>query len=72
MELNEALYSWYLLAVSKNVYPDGLILTENAKEIGSRIGIDDFKASNGWLDSWKKKHNIRKMTISGESGMLVA
>lgn len=30
-ELNEALYSWYLLAVSKNIFPDGRILTEKAK-----------------------------------------
>ena len=67
-ELNEALHSWYLLAVSKNVFPNGVILAEKAKEIAARLGVDDFKASNGWLDRWKKKHNIKKMTISGESG----
>ena len=30
--------------------------------------MDDFKASNGWLGRWKKKHSLKKMTISGESG----
>lgn len=32
-ELNEALYSWYLMAVSKNIFPDGTQLTEKAKQI---------------------------------------
>ena len=30
-EVNEALYQWYLKAVSKNVYPDGTQLSEKAK-----------------------------------------
>ena len=37
-EVNEALYEWYLLACSKNIYPDGPQLTEKAKEIAERLG----------------------------------
>ena len=66
--MNKALYQWYLLAVLKNVFPDGTQLAEKAKEIASKFGFSDFKASNGWLDRWKKKHNVKRMTISGESG----
>ena len=36
--------------------------------ISNQLGFDDFKASNGWLDRWKRKHNIKRMTISSESG----
>ena len=54
--------------MSKNIFPDGPQLTEKAREIASRLGVEDFKASNGWLDRWKKKHHLRKMTISDESG----
>ena len=67
-ELNEALYRWYPLAVSKNIFPDGTQLSEKAREIANRLSLGDFKASNGWLDRWKKKYNLRKMTVSGESG----
>ena len=67
-ELNDTLYSWYLLAVLKNIFPDGSQLAENAREIARWLGVEDFKASNGWLDRWRKKHHLRKMTISGESG----
>ena len=67
-ELNDLLYNWYLLAVSKNIFPNGVQLAEKPKQIASTLGSDDFKASNGWLDRWKKKHSQKKMTISGESG----
>ena len=52
----------------KNVFPDGTQLSEKAKEIAVQLGFNALRASNGWFDRWKKKHNIKKMTISGESG----
>ena len=67
-DVNEALYEWFRLAVSKNVFPDGRILCEKAKEIAERLGFEDFKASNGWLDRWKKRHHIKQIAVSGESG----
>ena len=67
-DVNDTLYDWYQLACSKNIYPNGALLTEKAKEIAKHLGKDQFKASNGWLDKWKKKHNIKQLVISGESG----
>ena len=67
-EVKDALYEWYLLACSKNSYPDGSQLKEKAKEIAERLGNSDFKGTNGWLDKWKKRHNITRVTICGESG----
>ena len=56
------------MATRKNIYPDGPTLCAQAKEIASRLCVDDFKASNGWLEKWKASHNIKKMAICGESG----
>ena len=67
-DVNDRLYDWYLMAVHKNIYPDGPKICQKAKEIAQHLDISDFKASNGWLEKWKLKHNIRQMTISGESG----
>jgi hypothetical protein len=67
-DVNDALYQWYLLACSKNIYPAGPQLTEKAKEIAAAIGKPDFKASNGWLDRWKKRFNITQRSVVGESG----
>ena len=66
-DINDILYRWYLLAVSKNIYPDGSQLCSQAKMIGQSLGISEFKASNGWLEKWKLRHNIRKETVCGES-----
>ena len=49
-EVNEALYKWYLIAVSKNVFPDGTQLSEKAKEIANQLGFDDFRHPMvGWI-----------------------
>ena len=53
--------------MSKNVHPGGRILVEKAMEIAAKLNLGDFKASNGWLDRWKK-HDQRLMNICGESG----
>ena len=32
------------------------------------MGISEFKASNGWLQKWKQRYNIKQVSICGESG----
>ena len=59
-EVNESLYEWYLLATSKNIYPNGPQLSEKAKEIAIKLKKEGFNASEGWLDKWKKRYNIKK------------
>ena len=67
-EINEKLYEWYLLACSKNIYPDGPQLIEKAREIAQRLGKTEFKGSNGWFEKWKRRHNIKRVSVCGESG----
>ena len=65
--INDLLYQWFLVAVRKNIYPDGPTLCAQALEIAKHLQVGDFKVSNGWLEKWKARH-IERMTISGESG----
>ena len=65
-KVNEALHKWYLLACSKNICPVGSQLCEKAREIAERLHVSGFKASNGWMDKWKKSCNVRHVKISGE------
>lgn len=58
-EINWALYTWYTIACSKNIFPMGPQLAEKARQIAEQLGKHDFKGSNGWLDKWKKKYNIK-------------
>ena len=44
------------------------MLVEEAWIIAERIGDDTFKGIIGWLEKWKKRHNIGQMNIAGEEG----
>ena len=37
------------------------------QEEAEKMSHHQFKASNGWLESFKKRHNIRQFTVSGEA-----
>lgn len=67
-DVNEALYQWYCMACSKNIYPCGPQLSTKAKEIAARLGVPNFEGTNGWLEKWKRRYNVQKVTVSGESG----
>ena len=66
-DINEAVHDWYLIVVSKGIYPNGAHVQEKAKIIAERLGHVNFVASNGWLDRWKKRYNIKGKVVSGES-----
>ena len=69
-EMNDLLYQWYSKATLRNIYPDGPLLKEKARQIASQLGYTEqsFSESNSWLNSWKKRHNIKQAVVSGESG----
>ena len=35
--------------------------------LSMEMGLDDFSASNGWLESFKKRHDVKASLLSGES-----
>ena len=53
------------MAVCTQVVPQ---LCQQAKGIGKHLGVTNFKASNGWLEKWKVRHNIKRVAIYGELG----
>lgn len=66
--VDEATYEWYQKARSKNIPVTGPMLQEKAKRANEELGDATFKASNGWLDRFKKRYNITSKVISGEAG----
>jgi len=44
------------------------MLQEEALIIAARLEIEDFAASNGCLESFKKNHNITTVSVAGEAG----
>ena len=66
--VDKATYKWYQKARSKNIPVTGPMLQEKAKRANEELGDSTFKASNGWLDRFKKRYNITSKVISGEAG----
>ena len=69
--VNKHLYEWYTLACSKNIYPGGPQLIEKGLQIAAKLGITGFKGSNGWLEKWKNKYNVKQLKVIGETGDVV-
>ena len=66
-DINKALYEWFRVMVSKNVYATGPLLIDKAKEIATKLGKPNLKGSQGWLGKWKQRYNIKQVRVSGES-----
>ena len=59
-ETNRLVWQWYC---NKKDSPDGVhvtgpMLQREARSIARGLGINNFSASNGWLDSFRRVHNI--------------
>ena len=44
-----------------------LVFKTKAIEFAEKMNVENFKASDGWLDRWKKRFNVSFKTVSGES-----
>ena len=60
---------WYFFcnARSKNIPLTGQLLQEQALIYSMKLNLDDFTASNGWLEAFQKHHWIKSAVLSGEA-----
>lgn len=65
-EIDEAVMRWFRSVRAKNIPVSGVLLQEKAREVGQSLGIETFKASNGWLEKFQRRHNISFKAICGE------
>ncbi|XP_069704146.1 tigger transposable element-derived protein 6-like isoform X2 [Periplaneta americana] len=67
-DINKAVWQWFLEAKSNNFSITGRVLQAQAKLAAERLGRPDFKASNGWLESFRSRHAINfKQPTAGSS-----
>jgi hypothetical protein len=66
-ELNDLVFKWFKQARAKNSPLSGPIIQEKAMEFANGLKFMDFKASNGWLESWRSRCSIGFFKVCGES-----
>ena len=55
-ELNAAVQSWFETARNKQMPISGPLLQEKARHFARELGMEDFKASNGWLHRFRERN----------------
>ena len=54
-QVDKALFKWFTVQRSQNIPIDGNLLKAKALSFAENFNCPDFKASEGWLEKWKKR-----------------
>jgi hypothetical protein len=65
--INEIVWEWFVSARYRNFRISGTMLQEHAKEVAEKLGKSEFKASNGWSESFRTRLQIVFNEFCGES-----
>lgn len=65
--IEEALSLWLEKALQAGLIITDNILLTKALEFAFLCKEEKFKGSNGWIDNFKKRHNLRQYNIHGEA-----
>lgn len=65
-DINKLVWEWFINAKSQNLPVNGTLLKAQAKLIAEQLGNNSFKASNGWLESFRKRNSIVKNEVCEE------
>jgi hypothetical protein len=68
LKVNDALGEWVSGALAANHILTGKILQVKALDFAQRFPEEShFKASDGWLEKFKKRHNLHQVRMQGEA-----
>jgi len=68
--LEDAMTTWVLQMEHRKICLADDLIQKKALQLAEMMGIpqDKFRASNGWLHNFKKRHAFKQFRIHGESG----
>ncbi|KAJ8889400.1 hypothetical protein PR048_008899 [Dryococelus australis] len=66
-DLTSTMWEWFVACRTKGVLVSGQLFQQQALEVAKELGKNDFKASNGWLESFRNCHNIGWSSVCGEA-----
>lgn len=65
-DVDAATLKWFHEKRALNIPINGPLLCAQARKFATLLGVDDFKASNGWLVRFRDRHGITFKLIQGE------
>ena len=66
-EVNNIMLEFFITCRAQNIPVTGPMLQAKATEIASSLQIENFSASNGWLEAFRCRNNINFRALCGES-----
>lgn len=69
-DLEPILFAWFQNCRRRNIRINAETLQTKALEIASKLHINEFKASTGWLASFIKRNGISSKNIYGEANLV--
>ena len=67
-DINNAVWRWFCMAGEVLIPVSGPMIQEEALQIALKLNVTEFTASNGWLEKWKTRHNVKQFSVAGEDG----
>lgn len=63
-DINAGVTDWFIRTREKEIAVSGKQIQRKALEIAKELNEQHFRASNGWLESWKKANNVSLKCVS--------
>ena len=70
IELENQLWAWYRRNETKHAAITGDLLKLKALRLAGELKLAEFRASDGWIRNFKKRHGIDEHVLSGEATQL--
>ena len=67
-DINNAVWRWFCMAREALIPVSDPMIQEEALQIALKLNVTGFKASNGWLEKWKTRHDVKQFSVAGEDG----
>ncbi|GBN10454.1 Tigger transposable element-derived protein 6 [Araneus ventricosus] len=67
VDINETVLEWFKTVRAKKIPVSRPIIQHKAEELADALGIENFSASNGWLDRFRIRNNITFQSLCGEA-----
>ncbi|KAI4455909.1 hypothetical protein MML48_8g00001583 [Holotrichia oblita] len=66
-DLESAVYEWFVQYRGQGQRVTGPMICEKALELNRQLKLaEDFRATSGWLNNFKRRHGIKNLEIYGE------